>query len=527
MKTPALPAASPSKPLHDQAEDTIESSVAAPRAPEATINEDPSNLMASTSTEEDTIIGIQEPFGVLIEFGNDQDRKAVVEEMSNFMDHATRDDRSHVKLHPQPMSRRSSDCNNSRASSTTRDAWTGVALLGDNSIVMTSTMAGDLLLGLANQPNVRMTESLDGENLRIDGGNSVLGSDKSQDTSSAAEGDTGATVPPQSANRDLTEGFHSTDEPPKEPEVQNQTQERSGQIPWPGSEPPPDPETERVYQASEQADISCAPLTAIGGFKTSNPDLGEDMALLTDFLFQHKAKKAAIAAASPEKESTPPKARKPPASPMTRSRRALVELDSNSPSPQKPRDLSMESGTLPMKLGLGDDEKSESEVLASCRRSTRTQPSKRQRMPPQIPNHIPVRRSDGTEFIFLPKTEAQELALATRSNTKRNKGEAQLPKVVLQKLSPEEPETRRSPRKRKGVKQVSWDETIVHVEQQQEEEKPEVVEEKTEVREEKTPVKRARKLGRGNGTPAPKEKRAQIPLPQGISRSTRRPRPKS
>jgi hypothetical protein len=68
------------------------------------------------------------------------------------------------------------------------------------------------------------------------------------------------------------------------------------------------------------------------------------------------------------------------------------------------------------------------ESSKSSRRSTRTRTSRLPApasasapQPPQGPKSIAVRRVDGTEPIVLKRTEAQELGLLTRSNTRKNK----------------------------------------------------------------------------------------------------------
>lgn len=148
---------------------------------------------------------------------------------------------------------------------------------------------------------------------------------------------------------------------------------------------------------------------------------GEDAALLSEFLSRAQAKRAANAAmAMAMGDSKAEKDERDMSSPVVR--RVLEELDVNSPSIQK---------ATP---------KAEGEEISSpttaCRRSTRTQPRAQTRsLRPAVPNQIPVRRANGTEFVFLQRTEAQELALATRKNTRRNKGNSVLPKYMLQALN--------------------------------------------------------------------------------------------
>ncbi|KAH8697569.1 hypothetical protein BGW36DRAFT_378935 [Talaromyces proteolyticus] len=212
---------------------------------------------------------------------------------------------------------------------------------------------------------------------------------------------------------------------------------------------------------------------------------GEDVALLSEFLSRAQAKRAANATMTPSKMD---KLDKPTAmnSPTIRPRKALEEVDKNSPSPQK-QHISTPVKSAPIKpvefpeRPVNQENREDAATEASpisCRRSTRTKLPKTQApsQPPAVPNQIPVRRANGTEFIFLQRTEAQELALLTRKNTRRNKGNAVLPKHFLHNCakqeqsddgeasshSPpsEEPvvQVRRSPRKHPGSKQVWWKE---------------------------------------------------------------------
>src|SRR5262249_49015483 len=79
--------------------------------------------------------------------------------------------------------------------------------------------------------------------------------------------------------------------------------------------------------------------------------------------------------------------------------------------------------------------------------STRRSSRNKNRIPPHSatpsaagvpgPNRIPVRRPNGSDPIILKKTEAQELAILTRTNTRRNKGSAVIPPLRLGKLAGE------------------------------------------------------------------------------------------
>jgi hypothetical protein len=217
----------------------------------------------------------------------------------------------------------------------------------------------------------------------------------------------------------------------------------------------------------------------------------EDTDYLHAFLTRAKAKKAARGASPQKVDRVPP-------SPMTRSRAALVPLSTNSPSPKK---------TNKHELDTTD----ESEVLdtnragSPYRRSGRTRLPRPQKAPTVTPSTIPVRRSNGTEFVFLQSTDIAQVALATRSNTKRNKGEAVMPKMKLQALSQAQKSPSKSPKTRKG-KEVSWKEEPTYFGMQADD-----AEEAGERRkaEDKPRARKIRRLGAANGTPAPKKMMAE------------------
>ncbi|KAB8213162.1 hypothetical protein BDV33DRAFT_210463 [Aspergillus novoparasiticus] len=102
-------------------------------------------------------------------------------------------------------------------------------------------------------------------------------------------------------------------------------------------------------------------------------------------------------------------------------------------------------------------------ILSECSQQTTAQETQ------------PSAGSRGTEFVFLKKTEAQELALATRRNTRQNKGDAMLPKYTLQILaeqttdseatSEDNKSARDSSRRCASAKRASWnDERLVEYE---------------------------------------------------------------
>ncbi|KAL2819410.1 hypothetical protein BJX63DRAFT_8787 [Aspergillus granulosus] len=202
---------------------------------------------------------------------------------------------------------------------------------------------------------------------------------------------------------------------------------------------------------------------------------GEDTELLNNFLSKAKAKREAKAAAEAEAAAAmiaqdPEEKEEPQSQPQqvvveipTPERRALEDLDTNSPSPQK-------SPSKPVEKSHHDaDENSSASPVA--RRSTRVRSLQRAATPNAFRTTLSLRRAKGTEFVFLQRTEAQELALVTRRNTRQNKGESLLPKYTLQNIDRQPPDASPTSDDRshrptdKPKKNVSWnDERLVEFE---------------------------------------------------------------
>ena len=228
----------------------------------------------------------------------------------------------------------------------------------------------------------------------------------------------------------------------------------------------------------------------------SGTRFSDDTNMLKEFLNREKAKKAA------KKLQGPVYTPAPMISPRRSPRKVLAEVDSNSPSPQKPRDLANRPGTPPGKQNLEavdlDDLDELAEESALCRRSTRKRLFTPAKSISGVPSFIPVRRADGADPIVLQKSLAQELAIVTRANTRRNKGQSKPPKVTLQTLSAEASEDAIvAVTSYPNSKSVGWDETLVYYRN---------ASDSKEGKQEKQPkVRRLRNLGAANGTPAPKK----------------------
>ena len=232
---------------------------------------------------------------------------------------------------------------------------------------------------------------------------------------------------------------------------------------------------------------------------------GEDTEYLHAFLTRARAKKAAGNLLSPQRQISKEKQKPTTSSPQTRSRTVLATLDRNSPSPTKTRKLDMPSDKFEQDQTMSSDMKAASPVRKSGRtRLSHPQPQP-QRHQPTTPSSFSFRRSNGTEFGFLQKTEAQQIAIATRSNTKRNKGDAMHPRKKLEALpSQQELSPAKTARRKKDAKRVLWDEGLAYF-APEELQAADVPREQTEA---KTPVKKSRRLAPRRGTPGPKKNMA-------------------
>ena len=272
---------------------------------------------------------------------------------------------------------------------------------------------------------------------------------------------------------------------------------------------------DNVSKAPQELQIKREPMLPPARTTRSGARISDDTTLLKDFLSRAQASKLA-------KDSKIPARGPPQASPRRSPRKILAEVDRNSPSPQKPRDLATRPGTPPGKHRLDafafDDVDELTAEPTSCRRSNRTRLPTVSKATLSAPSFIPVRRADGTDPVVLQKSVAQDLAVQTRANTRRNKGQSKPPSVALQTLTAETTEVEANRvHAQRNCKSVGWDEKLVYYQGLQE-----TIEE--EGKEEKRPkVRRLRGLGASNGTPAPK-RAVDICVPQGTPAPRRRGR---
>lgn len=180
--------------------------------------------------------------------------------------------------------------------------------------------------------------------------------------------------------------------------------------------------------------------------KPARPRVSDDTALLQAFLSRAAESKSSRSISTTRRESITNRrdsdaVRQALASPGATGRSdVLVDLDPNSPSPRKTptyptADITAEniiSNTSTQQLV--DDEQIEEdqpESVPTTRRSGRGR-KKPQVLPSSVfsqPARITIKGQANS--LDVKKTEAQELALATRNNTRKNKGTAVLPKLRL------------------------------------------------------------------------------------------------
>lgn len=293
------------------------------------------------------------------------------------------------------------------------------------------------------------------------------------------------------------------------PSRHNQSPKPVVKLPIPTGSPTGRADLERA----QDSEVDNAPTELPAKTTRSGARFSDDTNLLKDFLNRAQARKLA-------KDSKIPAHGPLQVSPRRSPRKVLAEVDRNSPSPQKPKDLATRPGTPPGKQRLDafafDDVDELTAEPTSCRRSNRTRLPTASKAALGAPSFIPVRRADGTDPVVLQKSIAQDLVVQTRANTRRNKGQSKPPKVALQTLTAETTEMiANRTHARETCKSVGWDEKLVYYQGVHE-----VVED--EGKEEKRPkVRRLRGLGGSNGTPALKRV-ADSGIPQGTPAPRRR-----
>jgi len=238
----------------------------------------------------------------------------------------------------------------------------------------------------------------------------------------------------------------------------------------------------------------------------SGARFSDDTSMLRDFLNRAQASKAA---------KTPLLSRldapNPQTSPRRSPRKALGPRKGNASTPQKLGDIANRPSTPPgmPKAAIldSDDAEEMTATPTSCRRSTRTRLPAPSKAPPGAPSFIPVRRADGTDPVVLQKSQAQEIAMVTRANTRRNKGQSKPPLLALKDVPAGSAELATAKQHAESAKSVGWAERLASYQDPKEQ--------ADEVEENKPKVRRMRGLGVVNGTPAPKKSTAVVGTSNG------------
>ncbi|KAL2040865.1 hypothetical protein N7G274_006323 [Stereocaulon virgatum] len=250
----------------------------------------------------------------------------------------------------------------------------------------------------------------------------------------------------------------------------------------------------------------------------SGARFSDDTSMLKEFLNRAQAKKAAKTPILSVPD--PSEAPKPQISPRRSPRKALGSHDGNAFSPRKHRDMPNRPATPPGKLKFDAHDSDEVDEISgevtSCRRSTRTRPPAPSKAPPGAPSFIPVRRTDGADPVVLQKSQAQELAMVTRANTRRNKGQSKPPLLALQELPAEITENTSTIKQRaEDSKTVGWAEKLASYQDAKDADEAEGTRPK---------VRRMRGPSAANGTPGPKRTTAVVNTSNGTPAPKRRGR---
>ena len=248
----------------------------------------------------------------------------------------------------------------------------------------------------------------------------------------------------------------------------------------------------------------------------SGARFSDDTSLLKDFLNRAQARKAAQKPFLSTSDAPIPQL-----SPRRSPRKTHGSQNGHVSSPGKSRSSGTRPGTPPGKMKMdaldSDDGEEVTAEPASCRRSTRTRLPAPSKTAPGAPSFIPVRRADGADPVVLQKSQAQELALTTRANTRRNKGQSKPPLQALQDLPMESADVATGARSgAERGKSVAWAGRIASYQ--------DAKDEADDAEDRRPKVRRLRGLGAVNGTPAAKRTTAVMSTSNGTPAPKRRGR---
>lgn len=377
----------------------------------------------------------------------------------------------------------------------------------DNGLIMTPTPGSEALQENAEKADLEASHDVKAEDLTADGTESVFSAPheekfKNKDLQNALEAIeayespqktkiSGSSVTVSANDTQATKTLDNTDESTAKMEID-----------------------EAVYalETDKKETDSSNRKTRSGG------RFSDDTSMLKEFLNRAQAKKAAKKPilSVPDLSDAP----KPQVSPRRSPRKALGSHDGNALSPRKQRNILNRPATPPGKPKLDAPDSDEvdeiCEEVTSCRRSTRTRLPAPSKTPPGAPSLIPVRRADGADPVILHKSQAQELAMVTRANTRRNKGQSKPPLLALQDLPAATTEIALVTKQRaENAKTVDWAEKLASYQD---------AKDADEAEETRPKVRRMRGLGAANGTPAPKRTTAVVSISNGTPAPKRRGR---
>ncbi|KAF2770488.1 hypothetical protein EJ03DRAFT_63715 [Teratosphaeria nubilosa] len=236
--------------------------------------------------------------------------------------------------------------------------------------------------------------------------------------------------------------------------------------------------------SSAPPEVEPKPLSPEKFFKTR---LSDDTALLQAFISRAQEDKSSRRLSVTQRESLSNRrdsdtVRQALASPFKPAESVLGDLDPNSPSPRKTAPAGVAEQADPNSLALATAPAAQDEAdpiedpEQSAESSTKTRRSARGRRRPQVlsqsvysapPSQRIQIRGHGAN-VDLKKSEAQELAMLTRTNTRKNKQGSVLPKLRLVKMPPQNEsdggneaaeETEGS--NKEGRRGVKWNEQLV------------------------------------------------------------------
>ena len=210
--------------------------------------------------------------------------------------------------------------------------------------------------------------------------------------------------------------------------------------------------------------------------RSAKPRVSDDTALLQAFLNKAAQNKSTRRLSASKRESLSNRrdsdtVRQALASPAKLE--ILATLDPNSPSPKKAMAVLEDSKLVENDNAAVSSPKSGSgDAEISQERTTRRSHRDKRRVERAAPiAHTRISLRGNTDPVILKRSEAQELATTTRSNTRKNKGGSVMPTLRLTKLIVEEApieatqeieEDTSEKTARPGKRNVKWDETLAY-----------------------------------------------------------------